>query len=285
MKFLCLGYGSIGRRHSVTLRSLGHTVLSVDSNRDADFKEIPTFGDFDGYLICTPPEYHYAYAKDLCFGEVPALFIEKPLGVKDLGSWEKLDLFARCQFLVGYQLRFHPGLEQIKKDLTEPPISIDAEFGFYLPYWRSDTDWKNSYTRKLGIILDSSHELDYIRWLCGDVESVYCVSDNTGLGDKAEDVAEILLRFKNGTIGRVHLDMIQGTYTRKLKVVTNTSTLTWGWTNSEIDLSTYRLEMEHFVRVCEGKEKPLVTLHDGIEAMRIGLAARKSSASRNVVKV
>ena len=51
------------------------------------------------------------------------------------------------------------------------------------------------------------HPLDYLRWLFGEVRSVFAVTDRVSdLEIDVEDLAEITLRFENGVIGSVHLD-------------------------------------------------------------------------------
>ena len=44
-----------------------------------------------------------------------------------------------------------------------------------------------------------------------------------------------------------------------------------------------RLQMEHFVRVCQGEEEPLCTGHDGLQALRIILAVGRSAAAQRPV--
>jgi predicted dehydrogenase len=68
-----------------------------------------------------------------------------------------------------------------------------------------------------GIILDASHELDYIRWLLGEVREVFCFAGKlSSLEVETEDTAEIVLRFENGAMAGVHLDFVQRAYSRRL---------------------------------------------------------------------
>jgi len=62
-------------------------------------------------------------------------------------------------------------------------------------------------TGRYGAILDVIHEIDYIRWLLGEVAGTTCVAGKLSqLEIDTEDVAEILLRFENGAVGEIHLD-------------------------------------------------------------------------------
>ena len=56
------------------------------------------------------------------------------------------------------------------------------------------------------------HPLDYLRWLFGEVDSLSAMTGQVSqLELDVEDVAEILLDFKDGVIGSVHLDYFQQT--------------------------------------------------------------------------
>ena len=48
-----------------------------------------------------------------------------------------------------------------------------AEYGQYLPAWRPSRDYRETYTAQSaqggGILLDASHEIDYVRWIGGEI--------------------------------------------------------------------------------------------------------------------
>ena len=84
-------------------------------------------------------------------------------------------------------------------------VSARLEFGSWLPDWRPSQDYRDGYAVRRasggGIVLDAIHELDYARWLVGDVHSVACFADRlSSLELETEDVAAVLLRFAGGAI-------------------------------------------------------------------------------------
>ena len=95
-------------------------------------------------------------------------------------SWKQAIEQNHSQVLVGFQFRFHPGLQQVKKLLDEgaigKPISAHAHWGEYLPDWHPWEDYKQGYAARPelggGVVLTLSHPLDYLRWLLGEVESL-----------------------------------------------------------------------------------------------------------------
>ncbi len=73
---------------------------------------------------------------------------------------------------VGYNLRHHPALQYLKMIFVDQSVlSVQAYAGQYLPNWRQNTDYRNSYSASRvsggGVIRDLSHELDFLTWLFG----------------------------------------------------------------------------------------------------------------------
>ncbi len=120
--------------------------------------------------------------------------------------------------LVGFQFRFHPGLQQAKRFLDDGAIgdliSVRSHWGEYLPDWHPWEDYRQSYAARKdlggGVVRTLCHPLDYLRWLVGELESVWAFSGNLGgLDINVEDVSEIGLQFDRGVLGSVHLDFCQ----------------------------------------------------------------------------
>ena len=199
LSVLVVGSGSIGRRHMRNLRALGVRVLTAcDLDRSrlskmvnelgiqafADFNEALDSAKPDIVFICTPPVSHVPQALQAARAGAH-LFIEKPLSHTLDGVGELIaEVEARHRVTqVGYNLRFDAGLRKAKQLVEAGTVGrvlwARAEFGQYLPDWRPWQDYRNSYTarRELGggIVLDGSHELDYVIWIMGAPTDVACM--------------------------------------------------------------------------------------------------------------
>lgn len=247
------GCGSIGRRHIRNLRTLGtRDIYAFDTNPERlavqvrDFGVVPCDSFEEGLarnpslvLVCTPPSEHIPLAL-LAVRAGCHVFIEKPLS-HSLDEVETLLTAAAMKgrfVYVGYNWRFHPGLRQIHQRLENGAIgrllTVRSEFGQYLPDWRPSQDYRASYTARAsmggGIIRDASHEIDYVRWLAGEVRSVYCVAGKiSSLEMDVEDTAEIALRMETGSIAQIHVDCTQRSYTRTCKIIGETGTFMWDY--------------------------------------------------------
>lgn len=326
MKLLVIGCGSIGERHIKNLRTLSvDSILACDTNSDRlhlmkEKYDAEIYNDVDdaleknpdAVLVCTPPNLHIPMA--LKAAEHNAhMFIEKPIS----HNLEKVDDFLKetkrkkLIVLVGYNLRFHQGIQLMKKMIDEGTIgrilSAKAEFGQYLLDWRT-SDYRQSYTAKKnmggGIILDLSHEIDYIRWILGDITEVSCFADKVSdLDVDVEDTAEILLKIKNKIIAEIHLDFIQRSYSRNCKIIGEKGTIIWDYPdkivkvyNADVEQwKTYPIKMEpndmyveemkHFINCISGKVQPLIDGNTAKKVLEIALAAKKSAKNGKAIKL
>lgn len=249
-RVLIAGLGSIGQRHLNNLRRLGiKDVLLYRTSPIApkDAPELTVFTNLDEALaakpsiviITNPTTYHMQVALPTARAGCN-LFIEKPLSHTLDGVAELLATIERNKLMamVGFDLRFDPGLCKVKQLLEEGNIghvvSIQAQVGQYLPDWHPWEDYRESVSARHetggGVILDLIHELDYVSWLAGSVSHVTCFADQvSNLEIQTEDVAGILLRFENGTIGTVHLDYVQRSASRTCRVIGEKGTILWDY--------------------------------------------------------
>jgi predicted dehydrogenase len=236
------------------------------------------------------------------------LFIEKPLS----NSWTDVEqLLAAIKqrdliTLVGCNMRFHPGLMVVKKLLDQQAVghvvSARVEFGQYLPDWHPSEDYRQSYSARRdlggGVILDVIHEIDYIRWLLGEVAGASCVAGKLSrLEIDTEDTAAILLRFESGTLAEIHLDYVQRVYRRTCQIIGEQGTIHWdfsaghvrwylpnakkpkvfgnprGWNSDQM----YVDEMKHYLHCLAGEEKPALDAFEAARVLQIALAAKESA--------
>jgi predicted dehydrogenase len=329
MKFLIAGLGSIGRRHFRNLFALGERDILLYRTHQATLPDDELSGfpvendlhaalahDPDAVIISNPTALHLAVA-------IPAaqngchILLEKPVS----HSLARVDELVQAvqqkglKVLVGFQFRFHPGLQKLKQLLDEgsigTPLSARAHWGEYLPGWHPWEDYRLGYAARPelggGVVLTLSHPLDYLRWLLGEVNSLWAFLSKAGLNMPVEDLAEIGLRFENGTIASLHLDYDQRPPSHTLEIIGTLGTLRWdnrdgitrlarvspgGTTTSwqefappgNFERNTMFLdELHHFLQVLRGEVELLCTLMDGVQALKLALAAHQSSQLQQIV--
>ena len=205
-KALIFGSGSIGTRHANLLRkSYKISNILIFSNRKNkknnstnNITEIKNY-DPDYILVCSETCLHYQHIKliEKIFKNKIVL-VEKPLFHKQIKS-----NFKNNKYYVGYNLRFHPVIKFLKNKIKKREIfSVSIFCNSFLPKWRKNIDYFNSYSSKKkggGVLLDLSHEIDYLQWLFGKVDVIEYkkIKKISNLKIKSEDLSQIIGKIKN----------------------------------------------------------------------------------------
>ncbi len=217
-------------------------------------------------------------------------------------------------FQFRYHPTLNTAKELIEAGALGKILTVHAHWGEYLPNWHPWEDYRASYAARDdlggGVIRTLTHPLDYLRYLLGEVEQLSALNGHISALELAgvEDVAEIGLRFKNGAIGGVHVNYFQRPAVHRLEIVGTVGTLRWD--NADGTLIHYQMpdafggiypqpaaaietryhvpagfernqlfvaQTQHFLEVAAGRENPRCSLEDGIRALEMALAARKSN--------
>jgi predicted dehydrogenase len=229
------------------------------------------------------------------------------------------------KILVGFQFRYHPTLnkahELIGSNALGKLLTVHAHWGEYLPQWHPWEDYRQSYAARAdlggGVIVTLTHPLDYLRYLLGDVQALWSFNGHISpLEIDVEDVAEIGLKFANGAVGGVHVNYFQRPTVHRLEIVGTNGTLRWD--NADGILHFYKFptsfgsysdnppapvmesfpppegfernqlfvaQTRHFMEVVRGESEPVCTLEDGIQALRLALAAYRSREIGQMVRL
>jgi predicted dehydrogenase len=203
-KILFIGLGSIGQRHlRILIKLLGRkkyefysyksSLKNIVINDKLKTKKVKSLTDFykiksidlgeitkhkfDIVYITNPAHLHIHFA--IKFAKFGAnIFIEKPLSsnLKKIALLSKIAKKNKIKICVGYQFRFHPGVQYIKKKIKNNKlgkiVSGKFHFGEYLPLMQKFKHYtKTNMARRSeggGAILSLSHEIDLVRYLIGE---------------------------------------------------------------------------------------------------------------------
>ena len=230
MKVLLIGYGSIGKRHYEVLSKTTQiksidvvTQQNIENKKCYKFLEkVDNINQYDYFVIASQTNKHFEQLQYLEKNVSNKLiFCEKPLFEK------KQDLYIKNnKVFVGYVLRFHPLLEKLKDFIKDENIILaNAKCGQYLPSWRPNTDYKNCYSAKKeeggGVLLDLSHEIDYVQWLCGDIQNLNSVQTKVSdLEINSDDITMLIGKTDKSTLVNISIDYISKLTHRKLLIDT-----------------------------------------------------------------
>lgn len=265
-----MGLGSIGLRHLNNLKSLlpSAEVAALRSNRnntrkydlvDYEFHDLSEALKFkpDLVFITNPTTKHVETALKFV-NQTSGIFIEKPIS-DDLESALNLAKIADKSEVVHIScpLRFHPSLKFLKnhiENIDENIINISIFSGSYLPSWRPETDYKECYSSKKelggGVSLDLIHEIDYLRWIFGDIAHGYFGSDKVSdLDIDVEDLAYSIMKLEKGARCELHLDYFRKIAKREIEICTSKNNLI------KVDL------INSIVKICKNHKKDIFEIN------------------------
>jgi predicted dehydrogenase len=335
-----LGAGLIGKRHIehiiaepqaelyaiVDPSPAGKEVASAKGVRCyPNFAAMIATGRPDGVIVATPNQMHVSNGLEAIAAGIPAL-IEKPIaddivaGIKLVDAAEKVGV----PILTGHHRRHNPTILRAKAIIDGGRLGrIVAVHGFFWlmkPDEYFDIQWR----REIGagpVLLNLSHDIDLLRYLCGEVEAVQALQSNAVRNYPVDETTVVILKFANGALGTInvtdtvvapwsweqttgenpaypHTDQscyqIGGTHGSlslpRLELWTNDAKRSW-WepfrTERYVaaDQDPLRLQIQQFCRVIRSEEKPLVSGREGLMTLKVIDAIKRAADTGELVKI
>jgi len=257
-------------------------------------------------IIASPATHHIEQAVTLVSTRCPTL-IEKPIATDSsqcdalIAAMTKNPTFVS----VGYQLRFDLAAKSFSKLLSSDHggtlLQARIESGSFLPHWRGGVDYHDTVSarRELGggVLLELSHEVDYCRWLFGNVASVQASLTNSGhLTVDVEEAAHIIFRMRSGMPVVLIIDFHRRLPRREVIVQTTTGEFRWDVLAQSISTSEYNQpanlqlfeqsrddifieQLKDFLDRTTRGQRPVVGVADACETLRVIDAIRLSDES------
>ena len=266
-----------------------------------------------GASLCIIATETAAHAEDVAavIGRGIHVLVEKPMArnAEEANALWRLAQNRHTTLFVGCTLRFSESLRAFRDRL--PLIgrlhAVRIECQSYLPQWRPDRPYRESYSARAdegGVLRDLIHEIDYAGWLFGWPASVQANVRNLGrLRIDADEAVDLLWGTAEGAGVSLRLDYLSRPSRRRMRASGEQGTLEWDGIEATATLaladaavrvirsSQTRDEMvlaqaEAFIRANRGMSDPrLATPDDGVNALAICDAARRASASKREERV
>lgn len=281
-----------------------------------DLDQVP-ISEFDGAVICTPANLHVPMAMQLAAAGI-GMLIEKPLSTSIDGIDELEALAAANQnaVAVAYVTRHHPALQAMKQAIDAGrfgrPVQIVATGGQHFPFYRPAYR-QTYYTRHEtggGAIQDAiTHTMNAAEWLVGPIQRLVADAEHYVLdGVDVEDTVHMLTRHGSASGGSV-----MGSYNLNQHQCVNESTLTvicengvarmeahhCRWLSASEPGTDWFVEAEYelerddlFVRQADGfldqlqgLTGPACSLREGLQTLKVNLAALQSVQTGKWIKI
>ena len=323
-----VGGGVIGHRHARSMKEVAEAELVAVADPApsgqglANEMAVPLYQstaemlaaeNLDGVIVSTPTEYHAPPTLEALDAGVHVL-VEKPI----MPTLEQAEATVAkseekgLNVLVGHHRRYYP-LVLKARDIVQSGelgdlVAVSGIWSARKNKSYYDQDWRKKW--EAGPVLTNLiHEMDYLRFNCGELESLSAEVSHKVWNFEKEDAAAMVLKFTNGAIGTF--------------VVSDQATSPWAWefstgetpafpktgqncirfigTKAALDfpnltlwhhdgqtpdwnhammaeemqhnmINAYADQIAHFCAVIQGKEEPRITARDATATLRATLA-------------
>lgn len=282
----------------------------------------------DGVILATPNHLHVAGALICAQHGVPAL-IEKPLADSLAAGRQLAAALAGYQvvMLVGHHRRHSSTLKMARQTIQSGQLGRIVTVMGSAQFYKPDSYFEQAAWRKEAgggpILINLIHEMDNLRYLCGEVESVHAMASNAVRQFAVEDTAVITLKFFSGALGTFTLsdtaasprswEQTSGEDTAYARYASEDcyfiagtqgslaipTMRTWaheqggkepGWWTPFVEkklarqaLDPLQVQLAHFCDVVAGRAAPIITVADALQSLRTVEAVRLSVASGKTV--
>lgn len=263
--------------------------------------------------VCLPTDLH----KDACLRAIAAgkpVFCEKPLArtLEDAEAIRNASMAANMPVMPGQVVRFFPEFAQahraVKRGDVGRPAVTRIRRGGLAP--SGSKNWFMDHSRSGGVLLDLAiHDFDWLRWTLGPVATVYSrtVGAQTGTGP---DYGLTTLTFASGALAhtestwmdpagfRVTLEVAGSDgllqFDSRENPAYRISAQTSDTTADHLKVAEspllptddpYYQELHAFLTAVRTGQPVPVTVDDGIEALRISLAALESARTGRAISL
>ena len=336
-----MGIGAIGKRHLMAIRAIdninfcGVVDISKEAKLYCGIHNIPIYSNLielkdnktvDGVVISTPTIMHYNNALS-AFEQGFDVLIEKPISanIHEAEEISEIALKKRCSVLVGHHRRFNPVVLKTKQIISENIIrnviglsgiwALRKDQEYFVP------DWRQKITAG-PVITNLIHDIDYLRFIFGEISEVSGFSSNEINNFEKEDVISVNLKFEQGILGNflisdsgtspwswetstkenIHLPYSDES---NLRIIGTEGSLEFpklrlwkykeggeNWNNEleKVDIKCetidpYISQIKHFIDVINKKVKPITDASEAKKNLKVALSILESANKNSIVKI
>jgi predicted dehydrogenase len=336
-----IGAGVIGRTHIETIAQsdvakLAAVVDPTDAGKAlAASVGAPWFADHDSLLaaklcdaaiIATPNAMHLAHALDFIAADIPVL-VEKPVTatLSDAQALTAAAAKANVPVLVGHHRRHNPIIARAREVIASGVLgqltTAAVLAKFFKPATYFELAWRRDPAAGGPVLINLIHEIDLVRHLLGEIESLQAFTSNGVRGFAVEDTVAVIIRTVHGALVTISLsDTVAAPWSWDLAAsesklyppqpcpvqshfISGTEgslslpdCTQWSYkgekswfapiTPEALTIAAgnaYTIQLAHFCQVARGQAAPLCSAADGMATLAATLAVREAAATGKAV--
>ena len=343
VKLVVIGLGWIGRKHAELIDAHSQCTLvgvgDVDAQHASFAAQInaPFYSDVeelleseapDGAIIATPNGCHASVA-ELCARQKVHVLIEKPLANTLSEARRVVDVAetSGIRVVVGHHRRHSPFIQTARSIVRDGELGslVGASMLWALmkPMDYFELPWRRQRPGGGPTLINLIHELDSLRFICGEIRQVYAQASSASRNFEVEDSLSLSLLFENGALGSIlasdtapspwsyeattgenphyfhaaencyHFFGTRGALSLPaMEVWKYAPGVPGGWqhplervTRKVIPQDPLESQLKHFCQVVRNEQRSLVDAGDGMRSLAVALAVLESAESQRPVEV
>lgn len=335
------GFGLVGKRHAEAIRRHPElrlaAIVEPESDKQAairalgadwyrSLEDLFAATSIDGVILATPTPMHVEQGLTCVANGCPAL-VEKPIatGTAEAARLVEAARLANVPLLIGHHRRHNGVVQAARRAIDDGAIGDIRSAHMTCWLYKPDRYFEEAHWRKCSgagpVSVNLIHDIDLLRYFCGDVAAVQAQARPSARGFENEDVAAALLTFTSGAIATVTVsDSIVSPWSWEMTArenpaypATNESSYLIGGSKGSLSLPDLRIwqhegrpdwwspivaksivadrpdpleaQIIHFARVVRGEEAPIVPGVEGLRSIEVIEAIQKAAASGMAVPI
>ena len=225
-----IGCGRIAGHHLKAIKKISKTKIIAVCDKNIEKAKyygskynIPFFSNYHQMLkdipsinvvaIMTPSGMHYEHTVNIIKKYRKNIIIEKPTFMKPR-EVTKAFKFAReknVKIFPVFQNRYNKAVKRVKKAITTNELGTIRIVNIRVRWCRPDryyklSKWRGTYSHDGGVLTNQGiHHIDLLRFLCGEVKSLYATMKTLGANIEVEDSVVATFIFDNKAIGSLEI--------------------------------------------------------------------------------
>ncbi len=298
-----IGVGAMGENHvrvyhkmeeanliaisDVNERALKRIEKKYETTGYTDYNELLENPEIEAVSICVPTTFHHSVVMEAIKNKKHVL-VEKPIAFT-LEEAEEMIAAAKEAGVIlatGHVERFNPAVQKAKE------LVDDGVIGDIVSAFAKRVGPLPPRIKDVGVAIDLAiHDLDVMNYLFDEnIVQVYGVMNSILDDCEFEDHAEIMVSFDNESTGIIEVNWLTPYKRRELELTGTDGIISVDYIEQSIDVfgkfaqdieikheEPLKEELKSFLNAVENNQEPEITGEDGLKALKMVIAANKSS--------
>ncbi len=306
-----IGVGAMGENHvrvyhkieeanligvsDVSERALKKIEKKYGAKGYTDYCELLQNPDIEVVSVCVPTTFHHAVVME-AIKHKKHILVEKPIAFTLTEAEEMIEAAKEAGVILatGHVERFNPAVQKAKE------LIDDGVIGDIVSAFAKRVGPLPPRIKDVGVSIDLAiHDLDIMNYLFEeDITQVYGTMNSSFDDSEFEDHAEIMVSFDNESTGIIEVNWLTPYKRRELELTGTAGIISVDYIQQSIEVfgkfaqdieikheEPLKDELKSFLKSVVEEKEPVITGEDGLKALKMVIAANKSSKEHRPISL